>query len=199
MKIIFRLWLKLLKVWWQFVVPIRLRILGVNLGKNVQFYGMPIVSMADNSRILIGDRVVLCSDSRFTALGVNHPVVLRTISPGAEIIIGNDCGISGGSCCAALRIELGNECMLGANVTIIDTDFHPLKPIGRRYNANPLDIGTAPVQIEENVFIGENSVILKGVCIGQNSVIGAGSVASKNVAANSIAAGNPAIIRRELQ
>lgn len=177
-------------------MPICLRAQDVELGKGGRFYGMPLVSMAKGSRIRLGDRVVLCSDSRFTALGVNHPVILRTLNSTAEIIIGNDSGISGGSICAAIRVELGSECLIGANVTIADTDFHPIKPNGRRYNSNSQDIASIPVKIENNVFIGTNSIILKGVTIGQNSIIGACSVVSKNVPANEIWAGNPAAFIR---
>lgn len=194
MQLIDRIWLKILKEWWQLTVPMRLRAQGVELGVGVRFYGLPVVDMAKSSRICIGDRVVLCSDSRFTALGVNHPVVLRTLRAGAEIVIGNDCGISGGSICAAVRVELGNECLLGANVTIADTDFHALKPDGRRFNKNPQDTGTKPIKIEDNVFIGAGAMILKGVRVGSNSVIGAGSIATKDVPSDVIVAGNPAKI-----
>lgn len=198
MQLIVRIWLKILKEWWQLTVPMRLRAQGVELGVGVRFYGMPVVGMAKGSRICIGDRVVLCSDSRFTALGVNHPVVLRTLRPDAEIIIGNDCGISGGSICAAIHVELGNECLLGTNVTIADTDFHAIKPDGRRFNNNPQDIGAAPVIIEDNVFIGAGAVVLKGVRVGRNSVIGAGSIATKDVPSDVIVAGNPAKILKGL-
>jgi acetyltransferase-like isoleucine patch superfamily enzyme len=171
---------------------------GVVLGNGGRFYGMPIVEMAKGSRIHIGDRVVLCSDSRFTALGVNHAVVLRTLRASAEIVIGSDCGISGGSICSVIRVELGNECMLGANVTIVDTDFHAIKPDGRRFNGNPQDIGASPVRIEDNVFIGTGALVLKGVCVGKNSVIGANAIVTKDVPPNSIAAGNPAKVIRGL-
>lgn len=198
MNLITRIWLKLLKEWWQFYVPLRLRGMGVVLGKDVRFYGMPIVSMVKGSSISMGDRVVLCSDSRFTALGVNHPVVLRTLRPGAKIVIGNDCGISGGSICAATNVTLGNECLIGANVTITDTDFHAIKTAGRRFNANPEDIGVLPVHISDNVFIGTGAVVLKGVSIGSNSVIAAMSVVCINVLPNLIMAGVLARLIKEI-
>ena len=198
MRLIVRIWLNIVKEWWQLTVPLRLRAQGVELGAGVRFYGMPVVAMAKGSRICIGDRVVLCSDSRFTALGVNHSVVLRTLRPDAEIVIGNDCGISGGSICAAIRVELGTECLLGANVTISDTDFHAIKPDGRRVNKNPQEIGAASVKIEENVFIGAGAVVLKGVRVGRNSVIGAGSVVVRDVPLDVVVAGNPAKILKEL-
>jgi acetyltransferase-like isoleucine patch superfamily enzyme len=198
MQFIFRVWLKMLKEWWQLTVPIRLHAQGVELGVGCQFYGMPIVGVAAGSRIRLGDRVVLCSDSRFTALGVDHPVVLRTLRPGAEIVIGNDCGISGGSICAAIRVELGAECLLGANVTLADTDFHPTNADGRRYNKNPQEIAAAPVKISSNVFIGTRAMVLKGVCVGRNSVIGAGSIVIRSLPPDVVSAGSPAKVVKAL-
>jgi acetyltransferase-like isoleucine patch superfamily enzyme len=152
---------------------------------------MPIVSMVAGSTVRIGDRVVLCSDSRFTALGVNHPVTIRTLNRNAVISIGADSGISGGSICAASHVEIGNECLLGANVLISDTDFHPIKPRKRRFNTDLEDIATAPVTVESNVFIGSNATLLKGVRVGKNSVVGANAVVTKSFAENSIIVGNP--------
>lgn len=163
-----------------------LRHIGVRLGVNITYYGTPIISCAPKSVISIGDNVVLCSESEATALGVNHPVVLRTLLPGAEIIIGSDVGISGGSICAAARVEIGAGSMLGANVTISDTDFHPVQHPARRYA--PLSQAQhTPVTIGRNVFLGTGTIVLKGVSIGDNAVIGAGSVVTKDIPANSIA------------
>jgi len=88
--------------------------------------------------------------------------------------------------------------MLGANVTIADTDFHALEPRGRRFNKNPEAIGSAPVRIQDNVFVGTGAYILKGVTIGANSVVGAGSVVTSSIPADVIAAGNPARVIRRL-
>ena len=186
-------------IWWRTIVPFFLRRQGVQLGLGVRFMGKPIVSICPGSHIQIGDRASLCSVSEFTALGVNHPVILRTLRAGAMIEIGADTGISGASICAASKVTIGNQCLFGANVVISDTDFHSLKPINRRYNNNQNDIGVAPVHISNNVFLGTGSIILKGVEIGENSVIGAGCVVTRNVPANSTAVGNPMrIIRRQV-
>lgn len=154
--------------------------------------------MEKDSQIIIGDECVLCSSSSETALGVNHPVVLRTLSRRAAIKIGSNTGISGGSICSAVSVEIGRECLIGANVTISDTDFHPINPVGRAYNNNPLDIASLPVVVEDNVFIGTGAIILKGVRIGKNSVIGAGAVVTNDVPPDSIAAGNPAKVIRKI-
>lgn len=193
-----RVWNKVRRVTAGVLGMRELRRQGIEPGSGLVLHGIPVVSVSPGSEIRIGSRVVLCSDSKYTALGVNHPVVLRTLAPGATLIIGDDVGISGGSICVAQRVTIGASTMLGANVTIADTDFHSLAPANRRYNKDPQSIQTAEVVIEENVFIGTNSIILKGVRIGRNSVIGAGSVVTKDVPANVVAAGNPCRVLRSL-
>ena len=176
---------------WNSIVTIRYS-KNCSIHKNAQFIGIPKIYLHPNTKIQIGDRSVLCSRIDETALGVNHPVILRTCKEGAEILIGNDVGISGGVICAADSIKIGDRTLIGANVTIIDTDIHAKKSIGRRYNKNWNDISIKPVVIEENVFIGANSIICKGVRVGQNSIIAAGSVVVKDIPENTIAGGNPA-------
>jgi acetyltransferase-like isoleucine patch superfamily enzyme len=73
---------------------------------------------------------------------------------------------------------------------VVDTDFHPLDPLERK--GRPQNAKTAPVLIEDDVFIGMNCLILKGVTLGKGCVIGAGSVVTRTVPSMSIAAGNPA-------
>jgi acetyltransferase-like isoleucine patch superfamily enzyme len=79
---------------------------------------------------------------------------------------------------------------VGANSVIVDTDFHPISPEDRILNPN--EGKTADVIIEDDVFIGMNCLILKGVTIGRGSLIGAGSVVIKDVPPGMIVAGNPA-------
>lgn len=179
-------------LYWRSVTPYFLRKAGVTVCEKVQFLGQPIVSLSPNSRISVGRFSSLCSVSRFTALGVNHPVVLRTLRPNAVIEIGEDTGISGASVCAAIAVRIGSQCLIGANVVISDSDFHSINPKNRRHNDQQGDIGASPVHIGNNVFLGTGVIVLKGVHIGENSVIGAGSVVTKTIPMNSIAAGNPA-------
>lgn len=178
--------------WWRWRGLRRLRQLGVDVGDGLTLYGLPIVSRVPDSSIRLGRQVALCSVSRYTALGVAHPVILRTLQPGAVLEIGDDVGMSGGSVCAALRVSIGRQCLIGADVQISDTDFHAVAPLHRRHEQRPERIGSAPVLIGENVFIGAGARILKGVCIGRDAVIGAGAVVTASVPDGAIAAGNPA-------
>lgn len=182
--------------WDDALTGLELRRLGVELGPETVFFGRPIVSMAPASRISIGRRGVLISSSRHTALGTSHPVVVRTLMEGAVIAIGDHVGISGASICAATRVTLGNHVLLGADVVITDTDFHPLHR-ERRY-ASIRGAQHAPVTIGDDVFVGARSIVLKGVTIGAGAAIGAGSVVTRDVPAGAIAAGNPARVIGEV-
>jgi acetyltransferase-like isoleucine patch superfamily enzyme len=107
------------------------------------------------------------------------------------------------------RIEIGSHCLISWNVGIADSDFHPLAPAQRIIDAHALapffkdrpprpKLRTMPVIISDNVWIGMNAVILKGVTIGENSVVAAGAVVTKSVPANVVVAGNPAVIIKKL-
>lgn len=136
--------------------------------------------------------MILCSASSRTALGVNHPVVLRTLAAGAKLSIGSGTGISGGSICAAVSIEIGKDVFIGANVTISDSDLHPLDPVERTVTKRLSNGASSPVIISDRVFLGTGAMVLKGVSIGEAAIVGAGAVVTKNVAAFTIVGGNPA-------
>jgi acetyltransferase-like isoleucine patch superfamily enzyme len=91
-------------------------------------------------------------------------------------------------------IKIGPRALLGSHVTLYDSDFHDLRP-GRRRGGTPR---MAAVELEEDVFVGDRVLILKGVTIGRHSVIGAGSVVTCSIPAGVIAAGNPARVIRAL-
>lgn len=183
--------------YWRISVPKILKEQGL-VFQNCRFYGLPIIEKHEKSVIELSPNVVLCSVSTHTALGVNHPVILRTLREDAQIRVGENSGLSGTSICAMKSVSIGRNCLIGANVTIADTNFHSLKIENRRFNNNSEEIDSFPIVIEDNVFIGTGCLILKGVTIGENSVVGAGSVVTRSIPANKIAAGNPARIIGEI-
>ena len=170
---------------------------GIKIRTGWRVYGMPMIQKYRGSRIEIGERVWIRSWRSSNPLAPNHPVVLATRSANAEIKIGNDCGLSGTTIVSASSIFIGNRVLIGSNSTLVDTDFHPLDWVERQMN--PLNGKSAPIIIEDDVFIGMNCVVLKGVRIGRGTVIGAGSVVSKNIPAGCIAVGNPALVIRDLK
>lgn len=90
-------------------------------------------------------------------------------------------------------IFVGDNVMFGPNVTI-SAGTHPIHPNLRRKKAQY----NVPIYIEDNVWIGAQSVVLPGVHIGANTVIGAGSVVTKSIPANVVAVGNPCRVIREI-
>jgi acetyltransferase-like isoleucine patch superfamily enzyme len=147
---------------------------GVKIGKNAKFYGFPKVMRYRGSKITIGDNFEDRNWKYSNPLGINHATILCTWSKNATIRIGNDVGISGGSIVAKESIEIGDGTLVGANSTIIDNDFHPVKSMSRRYDKE--GVKAFPVKIGDNVFIGMNSSILKGSIVSDNSVIPAGNI-----------------------
>lgn len=191
------------KIWnegWRWLVYPWLRILfflkGMPWGQGWRFYGAPIIQKHRRSQMRFGSGLQLRSTVRSNPLGPNRPAILATWQAGAVLEIGSNFAMTGGTICAAERILIGNNVTVGANSTIIDTNFHPLDFEHR--NRFSSDGETALVIIEDNVFIGMNCLVLKGVRIGQGSVIGAGSVVTQDVPSGVIAAGNPARVIREL-
>jgi acetyltransferase-like isoleucine patch superfamily enzyme len=169
---------------------------GIAWGRSWRILGMPVIQRHRGSRIVLGDGLVLRSWRRSNPLLPHHPVVFATRSAGAEIRIGADCGLTGTTLVAAERIAIGNRVLIGANTSIVDTDFHPISPQQRR--EAPSVGRSRPVVIHDDVFVGMNCLILKGVTIGAGSVVGAGSVISHDVPPRAIVAGNPARVVRML-
>lgn len=162
---------------------------GLNLGKDVTFNGIPNIYRHSDSSILIGDKCKFNSARNSVILGLHYPCSLVTLRAGAEISFGNNSGGSGLRIAARSKISIGNNVLIGANCTIIDNDFHHSNYRNRESGHD--NIIAKPIFIEDDVFIGFNSVILKGVRIGKNSVIGANSIVFNDIPENSIAIGNP--------
>jgi len=110
-----------------------------------------------------------------------------------SIKIGDYCLICPGvRISAATGIVIENECMLASGVYVTDSDWHDT------YNRVATIGKTAPVHLERNVWVGDGAMICKGVTLGENSIVGAGSVVVNSVPPNTIAAGNPARVVKEL-
>jgi acetyltransferase-like isoleucine patch superfamily enzyme len=191
------------KVWneiWRWLAYPRVRLLfamnGIAWGRRWRIHGVPIVQKHRHSLMKFGPGLALRSSVRSNPLAPNHPVVLATWQQGAHLEIGANFAMTGGTICAAERIIIGNNVAVGANTTIADTDFHTLDPIQRRLESTGGD--TAATVIGDDVFVGMNCLILKGVRVGKGSVIGAGSVVAADVPPHVIAVGNPAKVIREL-
>ena len=175
----------------------RLRLAGVRVGPGVRLFGSPIVRRWRGSTISIGAGAELRSSPRSNVLGLAHPVVLSTMTNRARIEIGERCGLSGTTLCAANAITIGPDCLIGAGVLMTDNDHHSLVADFR--TANSLhSVSVSPITIGARVFIGARAIILKGASIGDGAVIGAGAVVVGAVPANVIVVGNPAQVVGQL-
>lgn len=153
------------------------------LGPRVRCFGKPVLHL--HGELILHDRVRIISDLATTELGVGDDGRLEI---GAQTFVNY-----GSSIAAQESITIGANCLIGTHVLIADNDFHRLEP--DRRNETP---DASPVVLADNVWIGQRSMVLKGVTIGENSVVAAGSVVTKDVAANTIVGGVPARFLRDL-
>jgi len=171
-----------------------IKISGVKTGKKLVCHGLPYVLKSDGGKITIGNNVTINSSFTSNFVGLYQKTII--MARGGEICIGNNVGISGATIYARSKIEIGDSTLIGANVKILDNDFHPSDASVRKVTPHS-NFDVKPIKIGENVFIGCNAIILKGVTIGDNATIGAGSVVTKDVPAGATVVGNPAKIVKE--
>ncbi len=171
-----------------FISRILLLLKGVRFGGGNHFVGKSYFMRFPLSTIKIGDNCTFRSDKISNKIGVNRRCIISTHSNHARIQIGDNCGLSGVSIGAYQNITIGNNVLLGANALITDFDWHESV-----YPSEP-----KPVIIHDNVWLGVNTVVLKGVEIGENTIIGANSVVVKSIPSNVIAAGNPCKVIKQL-
>jgi acetyltransferase-like isoleucine patch superfamily enzyme len=142
--------------------------------------------------IVFGDRVHVLTWTTFN------------VEPSGVIMVGDDTVLVGAVFLCAGLIQIGARCAVSYNVTIADSDFHPIdltarrrdaiatSPTGNRSDRPPLV--ARPVIIGNDVTIGTGAIILKGVQIGDRATVAPGAVVSCFVPADTLAIGNPATI-----
>ena len=166
--------------------------IGTNctLGIHTTYIGEQHISIGNNSHI--GDY------GRLTAYS-HYPLTNQQVTP--KILIGDNCSIGPQSHITAINsITIGNNVLTGPRVLITDNahgnsvdSILDIAPSKRDLVSN------GPVTIEDNVWIGEGSMIMPNVTIGKGSIIAANSVVTKNISSYCIAAGSPAKIIKELR
>jgi acetyltransferase-like isoleucine patch superfamily enzyme len=168
----------------------QLRIHGVVYGSKLRGN---LCIIKNRGKIEIGNNVSLNSypDGELFKTG------LLTHLDSASIRIGDNCLLNGAVVHSNDKITIGDDCMFGPGVVILDNDSHNISidPTTRRKGK----IDTSPVIIGNNVWIGMHSIIMKGVHIGDNSIVAAGSVLTKDVPPNQLFGGNPAGFLKNLE
>lgn len=184
---------------------ILMKITKVKYGKNLLLKGVPVIFNKSGANLTIGDNVTVKSSFLSNLVGLYSRTIIVTRAPGAEIIIGNNVGISGATIYARSRIEIGENTCIGGNTKILDNDFHPIEVKARNRLLNDLNGGDSelvpskPIKIGKNCFVGCNSIILKGTVLGDGCVVGAGAVVSGKFGDNCVIAGNPARVIKRLK
>lgn len=127
---------------------------------------------------------------------------------GGDISIGDWCYIGEGvRVWSSGSIRIGDRVLIAHNVNIFDSLTHPLNARQRHAqfisimqtgHPSSIDLGERPVTVSDDVWIGANASVLRGVTIGEGAIVGAGSVVTHDIPSYTIAVGNPARVIREL-
>ena len=129
------------------------------------------ITVERNSKLVIGKKLKM------------HNGAKVRVRKGGSLKIGQNFGMSNGCVVTAYEyIEIGDNVMLGPNVLIYDQD-HDYRVEG---GVSAMKYKTSPIKIGHNVWIGANTIVLKGTSIGDNCVIGAGSIISGEIPDNCV-------------
>ncbi|UXI02942.1 acyltransferase [Photobacterium sp. TY1-4] len=197
----------------QAAIKTRLRQFGATVDASVTFVGEPRVYLTlmsgqplekaaqtqqHSGRIVIGGGSYIDSSfaPAFASTVTKLTSVQRAGRPAGQILIGNNVVLQGACIVAYDKVVLGDQVVCGTMVSIMDCDGHDLVRRGDPDEVNRLDV--RPVVIGHSVWIGNHVSIMKGVTVGDHAVIGAHAVVTKDVPANTVVAGNPARVIRQL-
>ena len=178
--------------WWGKAV---LRSYGVEYGRGLRLGSAPYVRRNLAAVIRLGRNVTIFNEMEENPAGIAHRTVLCADRPNAQLLIGDDVGMSGVIIWASERVVIGDRVFLGAGCVIYDTDFHPLDAQARMAGGIA-EIGVKPVVIGSDTWIGARAMVLKGVTIGAGAVVAAGAVVTHDVPPGAIVAGVPAKVVR---
>lgn len=169
---------KLLYIYPEIIGYCKLLIYKFAFGRGLVIHGFPRFSCKSDIRMRKGSRLVL-EDKCHIA---DH-ITLRLAGKG-ELIIKTGTSISQQTIITCHdKIEIGNNVMIGPNVTIYDHDHNFRKGVLMNHTGG---YTTLPIVIEDNVWLGSNVIVLKGVRIGEGSVVASGSLVTKDIPAQSI-------------
>lgn len=182
-----------------------MKITKIEYGKKLLLKGIPVIFNKKGATLKIGNNITIKSSFLSNLVGLYSRTIIVTRTPEAEIVIGDNVGISGAVIYARKGIYIGENTCIGGNSKILDNDFHPINAEERLKLLNDIHGGDASelipskeIRIGSNCFMGCNSIILKGTVLGNGCVVGAGAVVSGLFEDNCVIAGNPAKVIKKL-
>lgn len=181
-----------------------MRATKIEYGRNLLLKGVPVIFNRRGARLKIGNNVTIKSSFLSNLVGLYSRTIIVTRAPGAEIVIGDNVGISGATIYARKGIYIGDNTAIGGNCKILDNDFHPidaenrLKLLQDAHGGDSELVPSKEIRIGENCFIGCNTIILKGTILGDGCVVGAGAVVAGKFEDDCVIAGNPASVVRRI-
>lgn len=174
----------------------------------------------NQNNIVLGDKVVISKEAKISGNGKvslgNNTWMYGMINTFPH---NNDCSVTIGSDCyigdhtriwVGKQVVIGDRVLIAHNVNIFDTTTHPIdKYIRYKHECEVKACGMpkkqyetiyeSPIIIEDDVWIGCNAIVMRGVRVGTGAIISAGSVVTKDVPPNTMVAGNPAVVIKELK
>ena len=153
------------------------------------FGGLP--SVLGNLNIHIGDDCQVAGKITLAGRGLSTPT--PSLKIGHHVVIGWQSKISVGT-----RVEIGNDCYIAGNCNLSGYPGHPIDPVKRALHLPDEEHQIGDIVLGNNVWLGHSVTILPGVTVGENSVIGTGSIVTHNIPANSLAAGIPAKVIKNI-
>lgn len=165
-------------------------LIGVKLGKGIIFKGLASVLKVKSAQIIIGKNTSFNSDNFGYHLTLATKCKLYADKPNSKIIIGENCRVVGACIHAFNEIIIGNRVLIAPNTQIIDGNGHNLCMDNPENRGNTIDDGK-PIKIEDDVWIGVNSMVLGGVTIGKGSIISANTLVNRDVPPYSLVGENP--------
>lgn len=168
----------------------------------------------DNFRLIL---IKPIKDKIYLRIGNDSVLDCKIIfeSENGEVVIGDKCYVGSSTIICRSKIVLGSNVMVAMGSIFYDHDSHSLNYLDRQddiqqqlddyrngrffiENKSWKNVNYSPIKINDNVWIGINCIILKGVTIGEGAIVGAGSVVTRDVAPWNIVAGNPAKVIKEI-
>ncbi len=156
------------------------------VGRNLSCDGdIPLIE--GNGKIILGDNVFIGNQGAW--------FVSSNLTETPELIVGDNTSLNYRTVISVeSKVQIGSNCLIAEEVKIFDNNSH-----GIHYQHRTMtEKDAAPVVLEDHVWIGMNSIILKGVRIGKGAVVAAGSVVTKDVPSMVVVGGNPAVIIKRI-